>query len=273
MNEAIGVNAASKPDIVGAGEPLLLLHGWPFHKAAFRKLAPLLAERYLCHSLNSLGMNDTEITIDHDLSFHGHADRLIEYIDRQGWQEVSILAHDTAGTFARIMAANAPDRVKALFLLNTEIPHHRPPFIPLYRRLSHLPFFEFSMKHLMRSAAFQRSPAGFGECFYDRSMIDRDFVSLFGDYWFQRPKRFSALIKYLQEIDFTVVDNLGDIHGKISAPLYFIWGAEDKTFPADLGYEMAKAAPSFERFVPIEKTCFLPHEERPMAVAEAILSF
>ncbi|MEM1139438.1 MAG: alpha/beta hydrolase [Pseudomonadota bacterium] len=263
---------ASNLEIMGKGEPLVLLHGWPFHKATYRKLMPLLAGRYCCHAINSLGMTDETLTAQHDLSFEGHARRVGDYIRAQNWDQVTLLAHDTAGTFARLLAATEPDLVGRLILLNTEIPHHRPPFIPLYRALSRLPLFRTSFALLMRSRTFQRSAMGFGGCFADRTFIDDEFIALFGSYWFASDTRFQGLIRYLQGIDFSVVDALHETHRHITAPVHFIWGAEDKTFPMTLGRQMADRMPSLAGFTPIPGTCFLPHEERPNAVAEAILA-
>lgn len=44
----------------GSGPPLLLLHGWPQHRYAWRKLIPLLAgsRRLICPDLRGFGWTD-----------------------------------------------------------------------------------------------------------------------------------------------------------------------------------------------------------------------
>ena len=44
----------------GAGEPVLLLHGWPQHWQAWRQLIPLLSARHrvLCPDLRGFGWTD-----------------------------------------------------------------------------------------------------------------------------------------------------------------------------------------------------------------------
>ncbi|MEM9725802.1 MAG: alpha/beta hydrolase [Pseudomonadota bacterium] len=257
-------------DVTGSGPPLLMLHGWPFHKATFRNLAPLLSDSFECHALNARGMDDRPLARGERLTFESHAKRVLAYFDAQGWPRATILAHDTAGTYARLLAADAPERIERLILLNTEIPGHRPPFIPLYRTLSRLPLYHQSFRMLMRSTRFQRSPQGFGGCFCDLSLIDREFIALFGAHWFETKDRFWRLMRYLQGVDFAVVDALDATHQRIRAPTHFIWGAEDRTFPLDLGRAMAERMPSLSSFTPIGATRFLPHEERPDAVAKAV---
>src|SRR5262245_41884152 len=45
----------------GAGDPVLMLHGWPQHWYCWRHLAPLLADRYhlLMPDLRGFGWSDT----------------------------------------------------------------------------------------------------------------------------------------------------------------------------------------------------------------------
>lgn len=259
--------------IEGNGPALLLVHGWPFHKDAFRKIIPLLSAHFTCYSVNSLGLGHERVESGADMSFEGHARRLIDFADEMGLSKFSILAHDTGGTFARIAAANNPERIDKLILLNTEMPNHRPPFIPLYQKLSFLPGFKLSLSTLMRSKTFLRSPMGFGGCFYDKAHIDEEFIDLFVRHWTQNKARFNGLTKYLQGLNFPLLETLPGIHQNIQAPVQFIWGLDDVTFPASLAKEMAKHIPTCAEFIEIEETCFLLYEEKPEAVARHALRF
>lgn len=256
----------------GEGKPILFLHGWPFHRGAFSKVIEYLRPSYRCMALNFAGMTDQVWPDDTDYSFQAHAARTIGLIEQVAPDGCAITAHDTGGTTARLIAARRPDLVKHLILLNTEIPNHRPPFIPMYQRTAFWPGTYTIQKWLMRRRWFQRSAAGFGGCFSDPAHIDEAFIEQFGTYWTERRDRHRELMRYLKGVDFSVIDNLDQVHAKIECPVTFIWGEEDPTFPVDLGEQMARSMPTLKAFHRVKKAKFLPHEEHPKTVADLIQS-
>lgn len=261
-------------DVSGNGPALILLHGWPFHKETYRHILPALSEYFTCYNLNSMGMaHGGAGIIKGAMDFPDHADRVIKFTDMMDLKNFSILAHDTGATIARLVAAKVPGRVEKLVLLNTEMPGHRPPFIPLYQASMRLPASGMVLKQLMRSRLFKHSIMGFGESFYDKSFIDGEFDTLFVKHWIEDKARFKGLVKYLTGLNFKIIDTLDAVHKDITAPTQFIWGKNDVTFPSDRGRAMANTMPSFAEFIEIENTCFLPHEEKPKEVAEAALRF
>jgi pimeloyl-ACP methyl ester carboxylesterase len=119
----------------GSGPALLLVHGFPLSGFTWRKVLPELAQRYTCYALDLPGMGESEWTDATDFSFPGQGATLKSFVDRLGLDHYSILAQDTGGTFARYLALADSARVENLALINTEMPGHRPPWIPLYQFL------------------------------------------------------------------------------------------------------------------------------------------
>lgn len=257
----------------GDGPALVLVHGWPFHAGSYRKLLPLLEPHFTCYLVESAGMSDRAAFEGLDMTFAGHARRLIQLINELQLEHVFLLGHNTGGTIARLAAAELEDRVSKLALLNTEIPNHRPPFIPLYQKLTHLPGTRQIMGALMKRDWYIFSAMGFGGCFHDKGFIDREFRSLFAEHWFETPTRFRGFIRYLQCLDFSTLDQLDEVHTRISAPIQFIWGENDITFPCDQGKAMAERIPQGAGFCAIADSAFLLHEERPKHVAAQLLEF
>ena len=258
----------------GNGPPIIFLHGWPFNKETYRKVIPFIEPYYTCYNLNSLGMSNGGIgCLPGTMDFPDHARRVVDLADQMGIQRFSLFAHDTGGTIARIVAANHPTKVAKLVLLNTEIPFHRPPFIPEYQRLFKLPGSSFIVKMLLKSKMYRHSLRGYGGCFYDKKLIDGEFTQLFVEHFVSDQKRFEGLRQYLMQLDFNIIDTIDAIHAKIVAPTQFIWGKDDTTFPSKLGREMAGKMTSCEEFVEVERSCFLPHEEQPELVAKSAITF
>jgi pimeloyl-ACP methyl ester carboxylesterase len=174
---------------------------------------------------------------------------------------------------ARLLALDDPARVSGLVLLNTEIPGHRPPWIPIYQTLAGLPGAGGPFGLLLRSRTYLRSPLGFGGCFFDRDRIDGAFVARYVRPVLADARRRDGMLRYLRGIDWSVVDSLADVHRRIEAPVRFVWGAADPTFPLASARAMVGHFTTRVDLIEIPDACLLVHEERPLEVARATVDF
>jgi len=124
-----------------------------------------------------------------------------------------------------------------------------------------------------RSRAFARSPLGFGGCFTDRSLLDGDFRARVIDPLVASPERIAGVQRYLAGIDWGIVDDLATEHAKLRAPVLFVWGEDDVTFPIDLARTMVGQIPDCRGLRAVPGASLLVHEEKPDAVAEHALAF
>jgi pimeloyl-ACP methyl ester carboxylesterase len=108
----------------GSGPPLLLLHGWPQHWWAWRKLIPRLAERWrvLALDLRGWGWSDAP---PGDYAKQTFADDVLAFLDAEGLDRVTVLGHDWGGYTSFLLAMDHPERVERLVVL--DIP---PPWTP-----------------------------------------------------------------------------------------------------------------------------------------------
>ena len=258
---------------VGRGEPLLLIHGWPLSSWSFRRVLPRLAERFTCYLPDTPGLGESEWRDDADFRFAAQAERLQRLVDVLDLPSYSLLAFDTGATLARQLTLIDPARVRRLVLLNTEIPGHRPPFIPLFQRTLGLPGSRFAMRQLLRSRVLRRSPLGFGGCFCDLSLLDGEFHEGSVAPLLASPRRLEGARRYLGGIDWALIDGLARRHAEIAAPVLFVWGEEDPTFPIERARPMAAQLADCRGFVAVPRARLLVHEEQPQAVLAAALPF
>ena len=183
-----------------------------------------------------------------------------------------MLAQDTGGTFARYLAIEDAARVEKLALINTEMPNHRPPWIPLYQFLMRSPVTPTAFKLLLRSDVFLRSRMGFGGCFNDMSLIEGDFREHVIEPLIRSPKRRDGMRRYLLGAKWEPVDALARGHASLEMPVRLIWGADDRTFPVELARKMVPQFPSAE-LVEIRGGRLLVYEEKPAEVARAVVDF
>lgn len=257
----------------GSGPALLLVHGFPLHGYTWRQVLPALAQQHTCYVADLAGMGDSEWSGATDFGFEGHARRLQRLADRLGLQRYSVMAQDTGATMARCLALMDGARVERLVLINTEIPGHRPPWIPLYQwQMRWMPGAEALFRILLRSPWFLRSGMGFGGCFTDMSLIEGDFHDQFIRPFLESARRTDGMKRYLAGLYWDPVDALRERHAELRMPVLLLWGEDDPTFPTPLAREMTKQIPDC-RFVAIPGAKLLVHEERPREVTQVALPF
>jgi pimeloyl-ACP methyl ester carboxylesterase len=252
--------------VVGAGEPVLFIHGWPFHHGIWRKLVPELSQRYACHLIDLAGAGASEHRVGNDFSFHGHAAHLQRVARAVGLERYRIVAHDTGATVARRLAILEGDRVTQLALIDTELPHHRPPLIELFQRLFGLPGSNALFRRLLRSRTFVRSRMGFGGCVRDLSLLEGEFQELFITPLAESEARTAGQLLYARGIDWRQLDALREGHGELQGAVLLIWGDGDPFFPVALAREMIPQFKSCRGLEVVPGTRLLPHEEKPAEV-------
>jgi haloalkane dehalogenase len=256
----------------GRGPALLLVHGFPLSGFTWRKVLPELAARYTCYVPDIPGMGESEWTDATDFSFPGQGHTLKALVDGLGLDRYAVLAQDTGGTFARCLALEDGARIEKLALINTEIPRHRPPWIPFYQFLMRVPGTLPVFSLLLRSRAFLRSGMGFGGCFRDLGLIDGDFHAHVIEPLVRSPQRRDGMRRYLRGAQWEPVDALEHDHRRLTMPVRLIWGADDPTFPVAYAHDMVKQFPD-AHLVEIPAARLLVHEEKPAEVARSVLEF
>lgn len=108
--------------IAGSGPAVVLLHGWPQTWRAWRKVIPLLQDRYtvIAPDLRGLGLSS--------LAEDGYAKRKVAadvwalVHDVLGHREFFLAGHDWGGPTAFSLALDHPDAVRKLAILDVAIP-------------------------------------------------------------------------------------------------------------------------------------------------------
>lgn len=110
----------------GEGDPVLLLHGWPQHWFAWRKVAPLLAagHRVICPDLRGFGWSDAPPGAYDKQTL---ADDVLAILDAVQIERVDIVAHDWGAWAGFLLCLAHPDRIAHYVALNMVTPWPDPP--------------------------------------------------------------------------------------------------------------------------------------------------
>jgi pimeloyl-ACP methyl ester carboxylesterase len=101
----------------GAGPPLVLVHGWPQHWWAWRRVLPDLAaeHRVLCPDLRGLGWGDAPPGA---YAKEDWATDVLALLDALGLERVDLVGHDWGGLVALLVALRAPERLRSVAALS-----------------------------------------------------------------------------------------------------------------------------------------------------------
>jgi pimeloyl-ACP methyl ester carboxylesterase len=101
----------------GAGEPLVLLHGWPQHWYEWRDVIGPLAEHYrvICPDLRGFGWSEAP---DADYAKETLASDMIALIEALGLERVRLAGHDWGGFVGFLICLRRPDLVERYLALN-----------------------------------------------------------------------------------------------------------------------------------------------------------
>src|SRR5215207_10485728 len=173
MNEVSLPEGTIRYRDTGAGEPLVFMHGLLVDGRLWRKVTPLLKDRFRCIVPDlPLGSHAEAMNPDADLSPPGLARIVNGFLGALDLDDVTVVANDTGGAIAQVTAANHPDRIGHLVLTNCDAFENFPP--PAFRPLqwaARVPGMLTGVMQGMRLAPLRRLPLAFGW------LIKRDFAA------------------------------------------------------------------------------------------------
>ena len=113
----------------GRGEPVLLLHGFPQHWYAWRRIVPLLSDRYrlIIPDLRGFGWSDAPA---HGYDTGTRADDVLALMDALDLPTVRLIGHEWGAWVGFTLCLRAPERFRQFLALNIVHPW------PLHRRLA-----------------------------------------------------------------------------------------------------------------------------------------
>jgi pimeloyl-ACP methyl ester carboxylesterase len=131
--------------IGGDGPPLLLVHGWPQNWYAWRRVMPALARDFEVIAVDQRGIGRTAKPQSGYDTGTLAAD-LVALMDGLGHKRFAVVGHDTGHFISYALAADHPDRVERVALVEVPGPPGATPSPPLFlpeginNKVWHIPF-------------------------------------------------------------------------------------------------------------------------------------
>ena len=259
----------------GTGRPLLLLHGWPQHWYAWRKLIPLLAgsRRVICPDLRGFGWTDAP---DEGYRTADLAADAVALLDELDLDRVDVIGHGEGGRVGFELCLSHPGRVRRLVTLGSMHPYPSPRLLaPHAWRYWWTPLVETSqlgrrvIRHLpaVTRAVLRASAAGSAEV---SDAVIEEFVASV-----RQPAQARASERLMHE--FAYHEMLPELWGanhsrRLQVPALILSGERDFYVPA-------RALGGFEPYADDLRVRVIPGVGRllaevcPQVVADAALAF
>ena len=103
---------------IGAGDPVILLHGIPTWSFLYNEVIPLLAQSHRVIAPDFLGHGYSDRRNFFDRSLIAQTAMVLRLMDHLQLERASFVGHDTGGGVSLIMAIHRPERVAKLVLTN-----------------------------------------------------------------------------------------------------------------------------------------------------------
>ncbi len=243
----------------GQGEPLLLIHGFPFSSAMYQPQRAALSPHMRVIAPDLRGMGQSDVTPG-EYSMSDYADDLVALLDHLGVGQAVVGGMSMGGYILFTLLRRHPERVKGIILIDTKPAADNDE--------------QKANRRKMVEQARTQGSAAIAEAMLPTLLAEQTHH--------QQPE----LVQFVREmIVATPVDGIvgaleamaarrdsTDMLTKISVPALIIVGSEDTLTPPSTAEEMHRAIPN-SQLVVIDGAAHAANLERPDEVNQAILNW
>jgi pimeloyl-ACP methyl ester carboxylesterase len=272
MNEVTIAQGTIRYSEAGEGPPIVFLHGLLVDGRLWRKVTPLLQDRFRCIVPNlPLGSHTVPMDANADLTPPGMARLVAGFLEALELEDVTLVANDTGGAIAQITAANHPERIGRLALTNCDaFENFLPPAFRPLQWSARVPGMLTGVMQGMRLAPMRRLPIAFGW------LIKRDFGAAPTREWVtpflsDRAVRRDT-VKLLKGIDPKYTFEAAEKLRNFDKPALLAWAVEDRFFKLSFAERLAETIPGAKLERIEDSYTFVP-EDQPERLAELVGSF
>ena len=256
----------------GEGPPIVFVHGLLVDGRLWRKVTPLLEDRFRCIVPElPLGSHPEPLSPDADLSPPGLARIVAGFLEGLDLKDVTLVGNDTGGAISQITAANHPERIGRLMLTNCDaFENFLPPAFRPLQWAAKVPGGLTGMMAGMRFAALRRLPIAYGW------LIKRDFAGAPTREWVDPYLTNKGIrrdtIKVLRAIDPKYTLEAAEKLRSWDKPAMLAWAVEDRFFKLSFAERLAAAIPG-ATLEKIEDSYTFVSEDQPERLAELLGAF
>ncbi|MFQ5477888.1 MAG: alpha/beta fold hydrolase [Candidatus Krumholzibacteriia bacterium] len=260
----------------GGGEPLILLHGCPFHAYEWRDVIPILSAEYRVIAPDLLGLGDTQVRLDDDYRLPGDVDMVVGLMDSLGFADASFVSHDHGAATLQLMMRDHPERIRRAVITNAEAYDQWPseperPYLEIVIHPLLNPLFRFALQF----TPIQQEV--FSIAVHRKEAFTDDVVAAYVRPHISTPARWQRFVRFFRwQLDpDNNMETMRAVEGltRFERPTLILWGKQDTNFGPAIAERLAADIPGSVGIVWMEHSAHMPMQEEPEAYGDAVLRF
>jgi pimeloyl-ACP methyl ester carboxylesterase len=256
----------------GSGPVAIFVHGVFVNGHLWDRLIERLVDVRRCIAVDILAHGATGARTDQDLSFDAQADMLVAFCDAMQFEKVDIVANDSGGGIAQILAARHPERIRSLILTNCDVHDNWPPKQagPLHD-LAAQGALGVVGQRMLADVAFAR--AGFATGFEHPDQLSPEEFRTWLEPLFDSPASTRNLERFITSFDNKQTVAVEPLLRKLQVPTLIVWGTSDVFFPVKWAYWLRDTIPGAREVIELEGAKLFFPRERSEEFATALRNF
>ena len=257
----------------GAGEPVVLLHGYLMDSRLWDGVIERLAPDLRCIALDlPFGAHRHALRRDADLSARGVAQLVADALAAMELEDVTLVGNDSGGAIAQVVAAEHPERLGRLVLTPCDCFDNFPPkFFVTLVWAAHVPGALTAAILPLRLRAPRALPIAYGWVTKRRPLPHALIAGWVRAYFADAGVR-RDLAKVTRGLDQRVTEEAARALARFDRPALLAFAPDDRLFPFEHAHRLAAILPD-ARVVAIEDSRTWVMIDQPERTAEVIGEF
>lgn len=255
---------------VGAGDPVLLIHGFGASSYSWRYVIEPLAQKYRVITLDLKGFGDSPKPRDDAYSVYEQARLVRNFILENKLKRLHIVGHSYGGGVALVtsiyLSASNPGLQKSLVLIDSmAYPQELPGFMKILATPVLGPLVTYGLPD-----AFQVKDL-LQKVYFDDALIPQDAIDHYAAD-LGKPDAKYALLATARQILPPDLQQFANNYPRLAIPTLIVWGKEDEIVPLAIGKRLHDTLPSSELVV-LNEVGHAVQEEKPSLLLPYLLHF
>lgn len=255
----------------GSGPTIVFVHGLFCNAAVWRKVVPLLEDRYTCITADwPFGSHYLPMKDSADLTPRGIAETVADTIEALELDDVTLVGNDGGTMLSQLVVAYRPERLGALVLTSGDAYENFPPRMFEYLCwLARIPGAVAAVGQSLRLPPVRRLPNAYG--WLSHSRVPDDVLDHYLAPLRNRAVRRDGL-KFLRSVSNRYTLDAAGRFRTFDKPALIAWCADDKFFPLEHAERLHTQFPDSRRRDIADSRTYVS-EDQPEVLASLIGEF
>ncbi len=248
---------------IGQGEPLILVHGFPWSSQCWRHIAPWLAKRRKVFYFDMLGCGQSEKNNTQDIQAPVQSDLLAALIKHWALDKPTVVGHDFGGL--AVLRGHFINKIEYSGLILIDAVAVLPSGSPFYQQVAKYEMAFAGLPQYAHKALFQAYIQRAAHNPLSEKAREIYLQPYSGD------NGQAAFYRQIAQSDSIHIQEVEVLYQSMECDVHLIWGQHDSFIPFEQGQQLSNLIGAKSLTV-IPDAAHIVHEDAPEAIVGALMS-